>query len=356
MPMKTRKTVYPKKGYRKVKNEKKPIYKEMLEHPNIYSLLKCVNQEDTEIYVKEVLELFQIEYHIDDYGNIYNLDIENSPLLSSHMDTVMRETDKKLTKMVEPDETGIILSGGILGGDDKCGVYITLKLLSEGKKFNFVFSKDEEIGCKGIRYFLSKEENIKKIEKNVLYCLVLDRNGTNDIICFKNDYGTKEFEDALKDLSKSYGFEYVPALGVFSDADYISEHISTANLSVGYFNPHSSSEIIDVMSLEHAKKFVEVIIENLTKKFEPCEKAYSHYYGKGYGLYGQFEGYFDEYDDYKSIDSSKSNVCSCCNLTIEKEVSIEIYFLEGEKMYLCPDCAMDIQDQIRKGLAKVFLV
>ncbi len=93
---------------------------------NIYEILRR-NQDGTSDYVQECLKSLNIPFTVDSYGNIYNLDNENAPLLSAHMDTVRKDADKVIgTFLQEDDDEEKIFTGGIRGGGDRCGVYIML--------------------------------------------------------------------------------------------------------------------------------------------------------------------------------------------------------------------------------------
>ena len=95
---------------------------------NIYELLRR-DQDGTASYVKNFLDSLKVKYEVDDYGNIYYLDHENAPLLSAHMDTVRKEADFCIGAFLNENDDERIFSGGILGGDDKCGVYMILRAL-----------------------------------------------------------------------------------------------------------------------------------------------------------------------------------------------------------------------------------
>ena len=332
-------------------------YPEMNIHPNIYSLLRCDNQEDTAKYIKKVLDENNIVYYEDSYGNIYNLDLKNVPLLSAHMDTVMKEEDRKMVKYIFPDDTGLIVNGNIIGGDDKCGIFIALRILLSHLKANFIFSKDEEIGCMGIQALIEDVGIQNKIKNNCLYCLVLDRNGNSDIICFNNDYGTEEFEQALVQVSLNYGLEYKPATGLYSDADFISDLISTANLSVGYFNAHTKSETVELLSVENALFFAERIIEEVQERFEAPQRTYNNvrYFGYGYDPYkkpkiSKLDKYFDEFDVYSTKEYEEKE-CDSCNIEVDDEVElISIYLENGIDLNVCPECAVKLYHQLRKSI------
>ena len=153
---------------------------------DIYELLRR-NQDGTSEYVRATLDELGVAYNTDTYGNIYYLDNENAPLLSAHMDTVRKNEDICIGAFLNESEDDKILSGGILGGDDKCGVYIILKVLETGRKVNFIFSRDEEVGCLGIKAlvkpnYVENKEITDKI-RSCLWCLVLDRKFNSDIIC-----------------------------------------------------------------------------------------------------------------------------------------------------------------------------
>lgn len=363
-------------------NEEKKYY------PCIFKLVSCETQDKTREYVKDILTKNDVPFYEDETGNIYNIDKVGAPLLSAHMDTVMKPNDEILASMVEPDNTRMIITGGICGGDDKCGVYLILKFLVEKKyDINFILSVNEEIGCLGIKAFFKNAENESKVRTNCLYCLVLDRNGHSDIICERNEYGTKKFEDAIHEVSKKYGMNYAPKTGVYSDADYISDYISTANLSVGYYNAHSVNEYIDIDALELSGIFTELILESIKEKFEPCEKTFNKYwgyhdsynYGRKYGGYPEedwWEKYNRKYTPYKKKKNKTVDEflreeveeefefencgpslevepirCDCCGSNyFEEEDLIMIDMIAQNDLKLCPECANDIYEQLHRKL------
>lgn len=256
---------------------------------NLYNLLNIKTQHKTAKYIRKFLRRNKIPFYTDKIGNIFNFDNSNVALISSHMDTVVEYVPEKHRKSVLQestlkDGTTILKGVDVIGADDKCGIYLTLRLLKEREHpINFVFSRDEEVGCIGIKEILSNPKNINQIRENCLYCLVLDRHGSKDICCSYNDYGTKEFEDALVETSVANGFEYRPSNALYSDADFLSNHISTANLSVGYYNEHTAKEKIVLEELETAYEYVRAILYEVKEKYEAPKKVDNI-------------GYFDEYD------------------------------------------------------------
>lgn len=328
---------------------------------NIYELLRR-NQDETAKYVTEILDNLKVPYFIDGYGNIYNLDKENVPLLSAHMDTVRKQEDFCIGSFLTENETDKIFSGGILGGDDKCGVYIILKALEEGKDINFIFSRDEEIGCLGIKALLkpSYKENKEIADKvrKCLWCLVLDRRGNSDIICYNNGYGTLEFQKALEKISEENNFGYQGNTGLCSDANTIRDFVSTANISVGYYNPHSQKEYIDKKDLAKAYDFVIAVIDNLKEHFDPTQYTYNAYtYSNNYRSYP-----YDDYDDYgyyygysydyvgrtnfKDYDKNKKHECKYCNTDTG---NLQEFMLpDGSEIYICGFCFDDLESEIKR--------
>ena len=336
---------------------------------DIYELLRR-DQDGTSKYVKDFLESINVKYNVDDYGNIYYLDNENAPLLSAHMDTVRKEADFCIGAFLAESDSDNILSGGILGGDDKCGVYIILRALEEKRKVNFIFSRDEEIGCLGIKALLKpkyveNKELTDKIRKNCLYCLVLDRRGNSDIICQENYYGTKEFEKKLQEISDAGGFGYKPAKGFCSDANTIKEFVSTANLSVGYFNPHSQSEYIVKSDLQKAYDYTIVIIDSITDKFEPLTYSYSYNSGKNnsysdgynnsrydydyddYDYYGYY-GYYNRRYSYQNYDKNKKPKCKFCEFEDTTEKLYDFILPDGKEVKICSYCIEDLEKELKR--------
>lgn len=336
---------------------------------DIYELLRR-DQNGTSDYVKEFLTNLNITFNTDNYGNIFYLDHESAPLLSAHMDTVRKEADFCIGAFLTESEDDKIFSGGILGGDDKCGVYIILRALEEGKKVNFIFSRDEEIGCLGIKALLNpknveNKEQTDKIKNNCNYCLVLDRRSNSDIICRQNFYGTKEFEDKLIEISDAGKFGYKPERGLCSDANTIRDYISTANLSVGYYKPHSQEEYILKSDLEKAYNYTIAIIDGITEKFEPYKYTYSN---GNYGSYSNYASsyygsYYDDWDEYdygywsrggwKDWEKTKAK-CYFCHYDENKfDKLYELVMPDNKTIKVCEFCLEDLKEELDKTLSTI---
>lgn len=292
--------------------------KEML--LSLFKLSAPSNKEGlVQQFIIQYLTDNDIPFEQDKTGNIYRIDIKNAPILSAHMDTVERPADEPMTKFVNIynyDGKDYLRGYGVIGGDDKCGIFIILSIIKT-YQVNFVFSVGEENGMKGITDFMT--DNKAKLN-DIFYGLVLDRRGSSDIICLDNYYGTYAFENELKKIGTEFG--YKPARGFASDANHLKEKFSCANLSVGYYNPHSTKEFVSLDDLQNAHDFVVEIITTIKTKYEPYVFA-----STGYGS-----------------SSYSYTYCAICNKSKESA-----RYVTALKKYVCHECAKEIFDYVNQN-------
>lgn len=288
-------------------------------------------------FVKDYFDRMGIEYEVDSYGNIFNLSDTSLPILNAHMDSVQDQIDANLSEFI--NIRGNIMNGyGVIGGDDKCGIFVILEVLKK-RKVNFIITREEEIGCVGINYFMSNND-IKAFP----WALTLDRYGSGDIICYDNDYGTSEFENALSAVGERFG--YKPNKGVYSDADYISEDVSCANISVGYYAHHSKKEYVVLSDLQNSINFVNSAIDNIKENFEAPRK----YHHRGMLEYNGGKPYsYDEYDyfydyDYDFPVRKKDSKCF-----ITKKLSSNLVFIPSLNEYVSPEGAQSIMRDLEES-------
>lgn len=207
-------------------------------------------------------------------------------LLVAHMDTVHKE----LPSVVYYDKTTDALSSpeGI-GGDDRCGIYMILKII---KKYNcsVLFCEDEEIGMVGAGKFV-KTELAKSLKFN--YMIEFDRKGKNDAVFYECD--NPEFKDFI---TKEF---YKTNFGTFSDISTLAPVIGCAavNLSCGYYNAHTKNEYIIFSEMKNSIVQACKILDRTTENdvFEYIEAEYEDWY---YGSTNAIEKYYViEYEDEK---------------------------------------------------------
>lgn len=308
-------------------------------------------------YIEKKLQELGIDYEKDAHGNIFKLD-GAKPFLNSHMDTVQDIEDCYLVNHISIKEDSILDGLGVIGGDDKCGIYIILRILEKGYDINFSFSVEEETGLHGARKLVAAQ---KDRLKECLYGITLDRKGNSDIICSYNGYGTDEFEEALSKVGEE--FEYKPTPGVLSDADEFNKTMSCANLSVGYYRAHTKGEFVILRDLIKAEKYVESILQNITEKFEIPEQAYKYTrYYPGRSAYGST--YYDDYyynetfnfskkdrelygeddwdleDYYFDFGNKERNHCSICGS------KSDVHYIRTLSNHYCGECLSYIESEI----------
>lgn len=188
----------------------------------------------------------------DTVGNIYiqkgNLNLDfYYPCVVAHMDTVHHITDfnvhieNNCLYALSPDGRKV----GI-GGDDKAGVFVCLELLDKLEYLKVAFFVGEEYGCYGSR--LADSEFFK----NVGYVIEFDApehnwisHKSNKIELFdKNGY----FFNIIKPILEKTMGELVLSSHPYTDVCALKTQfdISCINLSVGYFNMHSTIEHVNI--------------------------------------------------------------------------------------------------------------
>jgi hypothetical protein len=157
-------------------------------------------------------------------------------LLVAHVDTVFETPPDEL---FYDKRKQVIFTPFGAGFDDRAGVFAILKILHKGYKPHILFTNGEELGGIGVKAFL---ENYPKNE-HINYVIQLDRSGYCDCVFYQCDN-----PDFTKYIS-SFGF--VEDSGSFTDISFICPmwKIAGVNLSVGYLNEHSASEILYVRPL-----------------------------------------------------------------------------------------------------------
>ncbi len=166
------------------------------------------------------------------------------PCLASHTDTV-----HDMNPYARVHQHGDILfawcgnkkkSYGI-GGDDKVGVFICLTALLELPAVKCAFFRDEETGCVG-----SSKASAQWFS-DCSFVLQCDRRGSKDFI---NDINGMEmystsFADAIKPILEEYGYKETD--GMMTDVEQLKKNkinLCMANMSCGYYEPHSSTEYV----------------------------------------------------------------------------------------------------------------
>ena len=212
-------------------------------------------------------------------------------LLTAHMDTVHKVQCKNIKYMsLSSGKTSVYDKNGI-GGDDRCGVYMTLKLL-ERIDCSVLFCEDEEVGSIGAGKFVETPLCESIMGKNK-YIVELDRMNDRDAVFYYDD--NEEFH---KFITEEFWKE---AHGTWSDICELSPalEISSVNLSCGYYKQHTTMEYVILEEMETAIEEVYKLLLRTDINAEPFKYVEKKYQGSSYyDWYSAGYGYYDKYDNY----------------------------------------------------------
>jgi len=252
------------------------------------------------------------------------------PCIVAHTDTV--HDIHKYYKVFEDDgclfafnaETGKQVG---VGGDDKVGIWIALEMLMSFDKIKCAFFHSEEMGCIG-----SSQADMKWF-KDVGYCLQADRRGNADFVnSISGKLYSKAFKKAIKPILKEHG--YKETSGAITDVGQLATNgigVCVANMSCGYYEPHSDEEIVEFDDSNKCLDMVEMIVSELgCERYEfTFAKRVHSCRGYWYGDYGTAtkEVVYDE-----KTGEECCYYCGCADL-------MESQFVHHR---FCPDCCSDI--------------
>lgn len=206
----------------------------------------------------------------DSAGNIYITRgvSETYPCVVAHLDQVQDEYPEDYKVVETPD----IIFGYSpsnrkrcgLGADDKCGVWIALKMLKKHRIIKVALFPGEEVGCVG-----SSQANMTFFD-NVRFVIEPDRRGASDLI---TTIGYTELcSDEFIEATNYADFGYDEMNGMMTDVQTLKHNglkVSCINMSCGYYDPHTEDEYVVKKDMINAMKFVDNIISN-------CTSVYSH--------------------------------------------------------------------------------
>ncbi len=281
-------------------------------------------------------------------GNIYVTkgESDNYPCVVAHTDTV-HDIEKEFIVQRHKDVLYAINDKyervGV-GGDDKVGIFVALQVLVNTDNVKVAFFRDEEVGCVG-----SKVAHMEFF-KDVGFVLQCDRKGYADFV--SSIYSTKLYDSDFSSAVAPYlkEFDRVEADGGLTDVYQLAQNgleVAVANMSCGYYEPHTELEYIKISEVFRTLDFVQALVDDLggtrftisTKDREVLAGGYS-----GYGRYSRYGGWDSFYDEPKDTKTdTKELVCTCCGTygEIEYDDSVGMHWCYGCMDYVDSE---DIED------------
>lgn len=277
-------------------------------------------------------------------------------LLVAHLDTVHKSLPSVICRNEGDD---IWMSPEGIGGDDRCGVYIILRLLDRFD-CHVLFTEDEEIGGIGAEKFASYARGK---DFRLRYILEFDRRGKDDAVFYNCD--NKDFTRYIS----SFGFK--EADGSFSDISVIAPVLKTAavNLSSGYHAPHTQHEYVSFAEIESvidkAGKILKVIESVRHFDYVPRIVKLNQSIKPGYSLYGDsFYGdcWYDAFDPFDGMPDcelpelpkeEKEDILSRFSTFLDANASYDVY---PESLEHFDGCVFDGKEYTENGFADVYAI
>lgn len=281
-----------------------------------YSKYKALLEAQT-VTIHHLLNFFPKAYmDYDSFGNIYvnfNKDTKGTPILIAHLDNVL-DADKR--PIFNLSCTKIRGHSAGIGFDDKAGIMAIIELWErfKSKDFRIIFTAEEECGGIG-----AQNIPVERFE-DAAYIIELDRKGHNDAIRIsgRTRLCSKEFIELFEQL----GFN--EATGVFTDVNVLkpkAPQVNMINLSIGYFEPHTNNEYLDVKVFESVLDRVEMFL----KEHKDCIP----------------DTEIDEVEqDEQDLNGKRCDFCG--DYIYYPEYAVR----DGDKVFCCKECETDYREYL----------
>lgn len=148
-----------------------------------------------------------------------------------------------------------------LGADDRAGCAMLWKLKDSGHSILIV--DGEEHGKHGAKYLKSSSKSLYKELNKHCFMIELDHVSTNHV-SFLQVHNTTKFKNYL---CQSTGF-VDRKIGGGCDLQILCKHICGANVGVGYYNQHRSSEKLVLEEWENTYRVIEEFLKKEQKRFK----------------------------------------------------------------------------------------
>lgn len=298
-----------------------------------------------------------VDVRQDKQGNLYITKgvSDTYPCIVAHMDSVHKiGADLSIIEHrgVLTGFNYVTMQQSGIGGDDKVGIYIALQCLQRYDAIKLAFFVDEERGCIG-----SGGADMTFFD-DCRFVLQADRRGKSDFVV--NASGTKlsskKFKKAVTPLLREHGYAFSD--GMMTDVMQLKQNglkVSCANVSCGYYRPHSADEYVVVSDVENCLSLFQAIIDNMLGVYEHTytEPVYNSGYNDDWGYarnYNQYTPsthktkyttYWEELDKASSWRKSEKETLYYCDSCNETHVASGLTFNTDYNVYLCARCTSE---------------
>jgi hypothetical protein len=188
----------------------------------------------------------------DAYGNIWvQIGEDPTTLFSAHTDTVHKKTAApvRYPLVTSDDKMLTVEDGGVLGADCGTGIWLMLNMIESKVPGLYIFHRAEELGRQGSESIASDPELVAKFT-GIKHCVAFDRKATSSVITHQlsSRCCSSEFALALAaQLSLDAPAWVEDDTGSYTDsASYMHLIPECTNLSVGYYDQHTTNESQDL--------------------------------------------------------------------------------------------------------------
>ena len=274
--------------------------------------------------LRSVLYKFLKQYYADvTYDDDFLIAQGTIPIaLVAHMDTVFKSPAKEV---FYDRKKNVMWSPTGLGADDRAGVFAIIQIIKHGYRPHVIFTTDEEIGCVGA----GELSYLPCPFKDLRYIVQLDRRNSNDCVFYECD--NPEFEKYIE----SFGF--VTASGSFSDISELCPrwYVAGVNLSIGYRDEHSTSEILFVGQMLDTIKKVEMMLS------DPKYPSFKYIPSKDSWYCYDWPNDDDfRYNDYPMPKNTISYKCCSCGKLCSEDDVLPVKLIRGGRGFMCEKCLM----------------
>lgn len=231
--------------------------------------------------------------------------------LVAHMDTVFKIP---VSDLYYDRKKGVLWSPDGLGADDRAGIFAIIKILQSGLRPSIILTCGEEQGGLGASALAEKYPDCPIT--GLKYMIELDRRGTNDCVFY--DCYCPEFVDYVEK------FGFCERWGSFSDISFLMPewNIVGVNLSVGYEDEHSYTEILNIGPLfDTIKKVKQMLQEENIPDFKYDELPATN------SAWWKHTNYF-----------SNEQRCSKCKKPFSDYELFPVFGIDRQPKVFCCDC------------------